>query len=348
MHHLVLAIGIPNFLRVLMHAPRSAARGKLAMAGAAATATATLLAYGIYRRRMRASVAVREAARAEGFGPCVAAFRRAVGDHAGAATSVAVYKDGCRVLELYAGAATPSGRDFGPEHVTTVQSVSKVVAGLAIAMLEDRGLLSYDDPLQKHWPEFADPTVTVRELMSHTAGLHTLPAALTRPLSCFRDRDALGELLARAPRQRKGGGWFGERREHPIMYAAWTVGWFVSQLIRRVDPRGRYLREFCRDEIFAPLGIAADDASFGLTQAQFDAAMGRGRTESNRYCTHQRPALADVYSWMLPCFLQRLLFPGCPPARFPGLSFFSTWAFKLPWPWMLGPVRWIGFCPLSS
>ena len=50
--------------------------------------------------------------------------------------------------------------------------------------LADRGLLEYDDPAAKHWPEFAQAgkeDITVRHVMAHQQGLHRLRQMLDHP-----------------------------------------------------------------------------------------------------------------------------------------------------------------------
>ncbi|GAA3524144.1 serine hydrolase domain-containing protein [Amycolatopsis ultiminotia] len=53
-------------------------------------------------------------------------------------------------------------------------SVTKPVVGITVAALAERGLLSFDDPLAGHLPEYAGSakaTITVRRLLTHTSGL---------------------------------------------------------------------------------------------------------------------------------------------------------------------------------
>ena len=53
-------------------------------------------------------------------------------------------------------------------------SVTKPVAGIVVAALADRGVLSFDDPLPRHLPSYADTdkaAITVRQLLLHTSGL---------------------------------------------------------------------------------------------------------------------------------------------------------------------------------
>jgi CubicO group peptidase (beta-lactamase class C family) len=51
-------------------------------------------------------------------------------------------------------------------------SVTKLVTALAVASLVDRGLVRFDDPIDRHlpWCRPRDRSVTIAELLSHTAG----------------------------------------------------------------------------------------------------------------------------------------------------------------------------------
>ena len=56
-------------------------------------------------------------------------------------------------------------------------STTKGVTATALHVLVDRGLLDYDDPVAKYWPEFAQAGkehITVRHLLCHQAGLYDI------------------------------------------------------------------------------------------------------------------------------------------------------------------------------
>jgi CubicO group peptidase (beta-lactamase class C family) len=57
------------------------------------------------------------------------------------------------------------------DSVFELASVSKPITACAITMLKERGLLSYDDLLTKYFPELPYPEVTIRQMLTHTAGL---------------------------------------------------------------------------------------------------------------------------------------------------------------------------------
>jgi len=62
-------------------------------------------------------------------------------------------------------------RPIRPDSAFELASVTKPMTAVAIAMLEERGKLSYDDALSKYFPELPYPGVTIRHLLTHTSGL---------------------------------------------------------------------------------------------------------------------------------------------------------------------------------
>ena len=55
------------------------------------------------------------------------------------------------VVDLWGSVSDP---DYDGDCLQTVWSSTKNLTALGIAMLVDRGLLSYGDKVTKHWPEF--------------------------------------------------------------------------------------------------------------------------------------------------------------------------------------------------
>jgi len=87
--------------------------------------------------------------------------------------------------------------------------------------------------------------VTVRQLLSHKAGLHILDEPLDRGL--VADFDRLAIVLARQKPE-----WTPGTRQ---AYHAITLGFYEGELLRRIDPRHRSLGQFFQDEIASPLGL---------------------------------------------------------------------------------------------
>ena len=182
----------------------------------------------------------------EPFGPVTAAFERLVGRGSGGGALV-VRLRGETVVDLCTGTADRQGtRPWTPDTLAISFSTTKGVASAVVHRLADRGLLAYDDPVAQHWPDFGaggKERVTVRELMSHRAGLHNVQAVARRAEDLL-DHVAMEERLAaravHAPTTRSA-------------YHAITYGWLISGLVRRITGRG--LAELVESELAAPLGI---------------------------------------------------------------------------------------------
>src|SRR5262249_1689761 len=118
----------------------------------------------------------------------------------------------------------------------------------AMAVAHSRGLFELDEPVATYWPPFAQhgkERVTVRQLLAHEAGLAAIDAPLK--LDVLGDPDALAPILAaQAPAWPLGPG-------HG--YHAHTMGWYESELLRRVDPHHRTIGRYFADEVARPLGI---------------------------------------------------------------------------------------------
>ena len=92
---------------------------------------------------------------------------------------VLIAQDGKTVYERAAGFADKeSHKPMQLDTMFRLSSVSKPIVTVAALALVDRGQLSLDDPVTKWLPDFkpklADgttPTITVRQLLTHTAGL---------------------------------------------------------------------------------------------------------------------------------------------------------------------------------
>jgi CubicO group peptidase (beta-lactamase class C family) len=87
--------------------------------------------------------------------------------------------------------------------------------------------------------------ITVQQLLSHQAGLFALDERPTRSL--VADPDRLAIVLAR-----QKPAWPAGTRQ---AYHAITLGFYESELLRRVDPGHRTLGRFFQDEIATPLGL---------------------------------------------------------------------------------------------
>jgi CubicO group peptidase (beta-lactamase class C family) len=181
----------------------------------------------------------------EPFRPVADEFARLVGRGAGGGALV-VRQRGQTVVNLCIGTSDRRGtRPWTPETLAISFSTTKGVASAGVHRLADRGQLHYDDPVSAHWPEFAaggKQRLTIRELMTHRAGLHSVQAVADRAEDLL---DHLGMERRLAARSVKA------PTEHSA-YHAITFGWLISGLVRHVTGRG--LGELVRSELAEPLG----------------------------------------------------------------------------------------------
>ena len=185
----------------------------------------------------------------EGYGRVADEFRRNFAERGELGAAVAVERGGRMVVDLWGG-----HRDrrrtlpWTADTLVPVFSATKGMSALALAVAHSRGLFDLDKRVATYWPEFAQhgkDAVTVRELLAHRAGLPVIDVPLG--LADIADVDRLSRILAaQSPRWRPG---------TAQGYHAQTLGWYESQLLRRVDPAGRTIGPFFADEVAAPLQL---------------------------------------------------------------------------------------------
>jgi CubicO group peptidase (beta-lactamase class C family) len=108
-----------------------------------------------------------------------AAIDKAIADKRIVGAVVLVSHDGKLVYQRAAGLADrEANRPMQTNTVFRLSSVSKPIVSAAALVLVDQGKLSLDDPVTKWLPGFRPklasgetPTITVRQLLTHTAGL---------------------------------------------------------------------------------------------------------------------------------------------------------------------------------
>jgi len=182
---------------------------------------------------------------APGFEPLAEEFRRlmARGPRGGAV----VVRSGDRVLaDLRMGWEDQARRRrWRPDTQALAFSATKGLASMVIHRLADRGLIDYDVPVCSYWPEFAGGgkhRITVRELLSHRAGLYDVQA-VAKDADDLLDHIGMERRLAAATPQGPPG--------RPA-YHAFTFGWLASGLARAVTGQG--MRDLVRTELAEPLG----------------------------------------------------------------------------------------------
>jgi CubicO group peptidase (beta-lactamase class C family) len=174
---------------------------------------------------------------------------------------VAVYRRGACVVDAVTGVADPgTGRPVTPDTLFYTASTGKGVAATLTHVLVARGVFDYDTRVAELWPEFAahgKGDVTVRHVLTHSAGLPAVPADTTVEQLC--DWDAMCAMLAEAAP------WWGPGER--VGYHAVTFGYLIGEIIRRAT--GKPLSQVLAEEVAGPLGVARE-LYFGVPSADVD------------------------------------------------------------------------------
>jgi len=120
-----------------------------------------------------------------------AAIQRAVDAGTEIGVQVAAYYQGQLAIDTWGGLADPTtGRTVDGETLFNVYSVAKAVTATALHMQVARGLIEYDAPIARYWPEYAahgKEKTTVRHALTHRAGLPQMPEGVTPERMCDWD-----------------------------------------------------------------------------------------------------------------------------------------------------------------
>ena len=138
-----------------------------------------------------------------------------------------------------------------PDTVFDVGSMSKQFVGMAIALLEQDGQLSIDDPLHKYLPDFPDYAkgVTLAHLMYHTSGIRSY-FTLAYYVMGYHESDAITkeEVYDLLCRLRSLNFPPGERWEYCD-----SNYFLLAEIIERVT--GKSLNQYAQEAIFRPLDM---------------------------------------------------------------------------------------------
>jgi CubicO group peptidase (beta-lactamase class C family) len=168
---------------------------------------------------------------AAGFESLLQIFQENFTQYGEEGAALVVYHQGEKIVDLQGG-SDGYGAPFTSQSDGLWFSATKGIASLALARLHSQGLLDYDQRVAYYWPDFAQggkENITVRQLLSHQAGLVLLPFPLKQ--EDFFQSHRLEEALSTAeplwvPGQKHG-------------YHAGTIGLYMNALHRRIDPQGR-------------------------------------------------------------------------------------------------------------
>jgi CubicO group peptidase (beta-lactamase class C family) len=186
---------------------------------------------------------------------------RLVATGADVGLQVAVVERGRMVVDAVGGLAdSRRGSAVAPDSLFFAASTAKGVAAAVVHVLVERGELGYDMRAVEVWPEFGahgKDRVTLRHVLTHTAGVPALPYDVT--VADLRDWDRVCAMLAAAEP------WWAPGTR--IGYHAQTFGFLLGEIVRRAT--GHSLLWWLHEAVTRPLGIE-DEVHFGVPEALLD------------------------------------------------------------------------------
>jgi CubicO group peptidase (beta-lactamase class C family) len=193
---------------------------------------------------------------------------------AGAVTLVATPN---KVIHLDASgkAALDPDAAMQTDAIFWIASMSKPILAVLLLMLQDEGLLSVDDPVEKYLPEFKrlrtkdgkPARVTIRHLLTHTSGLGEATPAQAR--ACKTLADVIPFYVAKPVAFTPGSNW-------AYCQSGINTGGRIAEVVTR-EPLDKLLQR----RLFGPLGMK--DTTFYLTEQQLPRlAKSYRRTEKGQ------------------------------------------------------------------
>jgi CubicO group peptidase (beta-lactamase class C family) len=175
-----------------------------------------------------------------------ATFENNLNDGTDIGASFTATLNGETVVDLWGGwADAAKTRPWEKDTLVNVYSTTKTMTFLVALMLADRGLLDFDAPVSRYWPEFAangKEGVKVSHLMSHSSGLSGWKEPMVAE-DLYDWEKATSLLAAQAP--------YWEPGTKPG-YHAMTQGYLIGEVVRRIT--GQTIGTFFRKEVAEPLG----------------------------------------------------------------------------------------------
>lgn len=196
-------------------------------------------------------------------------FARMVAGQQGGGAALAVYKDGKKVVDIWAG-------NYVDNSLQLVHSVSKVLTATVVQALVDDGAVDLDAPIGDSWKAFDKPEtkdITLRSVLTHRSGLPAVSVPLSfDDLVAGRSATALEQ---QSPYWKPG-------TAHG--YHGFTLGTFVDGVLTRT--LGKTVGEVLQQRVARPLGV---DAWIGLPASQLSRVSTIVYDRPARTSIHRRP-----------------------------------------------------------
>jgi CubicO group peptidase (beta-lactamase class C family) len=170
--------------------------------------------------------------------------------------AVCVYRGGRPVVDLWGGYKDlERTRPWAEDTIVIMNSVAKSMCAVCTHILVDRGLLDFDAPVARYWPEFAaagKSDVLVRHVLSHTCGVIYCDRAPTG--SWFDWAAHIHAIEQQEPAWTPG---------TKGAYNSINIGYILGEIVRRVTGKtvGTFLREEVAEKLDADyhIGLRPDE-----------------------------------------------------------------------------------------
>jgi CubicO group peptidase (beta-lactamase class C family) len=264
----------------------------------------------------------------EGYGVVVDEFVRNFTERNDLGAGCAAYERGRLIVDLWGGLADArTRRPWDRDTAAVMFSCSKGVLAVCMYLLVQEGRLDLDAPITRYWPEFGQhgkEAITVRDAMSHRAGLPSLDVDLTKE-EVLRWDPVIEAIERQRPR-------FAPTEGH--FYHALTYGWLVGEVIRRVT--GLMPGQYFRASIGQRLGLRTwiglpDDArpsvawmEAPLPDEDSDAARESARLASDNPIVARSLSMGGAFAFPAEDGFVTFNDPAIQAAEIPGANGIST------------------------
>ncbi|WP_438819958.1 serine hydrolase domain-containing protein [Acinetobacter bouvetii] len=171
--------------------------------------------------------------------------------------ALAVYFQGHKVIDIYTGKKSET-ENWQSDTLAVCYSTGKGVLSTLTHILVSEGLLDYDTPVAKYWPEFGQngkDKITLRHMLSHQSGLYDIRNNIAAAVE-MTDWSHMLDVVAKAkPRFAAG---------TAAAYQPLTFGWQVGGVLERAT--GKPLAELMQTYLVEPLAL--DGAYFGVPETE--------------------------------------------------------------------------------
>jgi CubicO group peptidase (beta-lactamase class C family) len=154
---------------------------------------------------------------------------------------------------LYRGARGAANIELGvrltPDSSLRIASITKIFTAALIVKLSEKGALSLDDPLSRFLPDFPGADgVTIRQLLSHTAGISDKIAPEDRQPGFSRRDNDMATLVAEIAKRARS---FAPGSDQSYSNAGYIL---LGAVIEKVT--GKAWHVALHDELLAPAGLS--------------------------------------------------------------------------------------------